>query len=122
MDESEVQPPIVTCGRGYSLAYAIYLHTISGILRTVVSYVTGPFDGFHQDILIDTPGLGGGKVRIFICIPTNEATKVEATRPLILVFEGGGFVLGEPKDGGRHDQRLANEVFLLWSYELQPSC
>ena len=41
--------------------------------------------------------------------------KAEAC-PLLLVFEGGGFILGQPEDGQKQDRRLADEV-ILWPFE-----
>src|SRR3954453_22555488 len=97
MEQLKVQPPVVTYGkRGYSFPYAIYLHVTAALLRNLVSYTSGPHEGFDKDLFIDTPGLGNGKAKSFICLPDNYDSKPKS---VILVLEGGGFVLGEPKDG-----------------------
>ena len=108
MRQLRIQPPVVTYDqRGYSFLYATYLHATAALLRSLVSYASGIHDGFDKDIFIDTPGLGNGKAKISICLPDNYDSK---PRPMILVLEGGGFVLGEPKDGKKNDRRLAQEV------------
>lgn len=113
MDQASIPPPsIVQEGTRYPYLYAIYLHTTAFLLRNLVSYYQGPHDGFDKDLVVETPGLGEGKVKISVCIPTSTTLKSKAgqQRPMVLVLEGGGFVLGQPKDGKRHDRLIADEV------------
>ncbi|KAF4626770.1 hypothetical protein G7Y89_g11386 [Cudoniella acicularis] len=64
---------------------------------------------FDKELSIDTPGLGTQKAKLSICLPKDQSSKVNR-KPLILVLEGGGFVLGEPKDGKKNDQKLSDEI------------
>lgn len=108
MKQSQVHPPVVIYGRrGYFFPYALYLHLTGAVLRKLVSYSTGAHDGFDKDLLISTPGLGDGRVKISICVPEKYGME---RKPLVLVLEGGGFVLGQPKDGKVNDRRIAREV------------
>ncbi|KAH7377424.1 alpha/beta hydrolase fold-domain-containing protein [Cadophora sp. MPI-SDFR-AT-0126] len=108
MEQLKVQPPVVIYGRrGYSFPYAIYLHGTAAILKNLVSYASGAHEGFDKDIFIETPRLGNGKVKISICLPDNYNKR---PKPVILVLEGGGFVLGEPKDGAKNDRKLTKET------------
>lgn len=110
MDESEIKEPMITDGARYSPLYAIYLHTLAAVLRNIVSYISGQHDGFDKDLILDSPGLGSGKVKISICLPSSQESKAGELKPMILVIEGGGFVLGQPRDGKRIDRMLADEV------------
>lgn len=115
MDQTEIQPPTITDGSRYSFLYAMYLHMVAALLRHIVSYISGPHDGFDRDLVIHTPGLGSGNVRISVCLPPhrNDKTAVNNPKPLVLVLEGGGFVMGQPKDGKKNDRLIANEVWIL---------
>lgn len=76
--------------------------------------MSGDGSDFDKIICVDTPGLGSGQVRCAVCLPPVFGLPCEnQLRPLLLVFEGGGFILGQPEDGQLHDRRLANEVSLL---------
>lgn len=108
MDQSAILPPKVTSGHGYSWPYTLYLYAAAVILRNVVSYMTAG-EKFDREISIGTPGLGAGKVRCCVCVPAEDGSEL-APKPLTIVLEGGGFVLGEPKDGWRNDRKLADEV------------
>jgi acetyl esterase len=75
--------------------------------------LTGPYGIFDQTLSVETPGLGEGHVHISVCLPraASVATELEReARPLILVIEGGGFVLGQPSDGGHIDRMLCDRV------------
>lgn len=114
MDQTAIRPPEVTSGPGYPFLYAVYLHATAAALRSVVSYINGRHDGFDRDLEIITPGLGPGKVKFSICLPPGykETSRENNPVPLVLVLEGGGFVLGAPKDGKQNDRLMADKVSL----------
>lgn len=73
--------------------------------------MSGDGSAFDQVFFIPTPGLGTGQVRCAVCLPNNkQATTDGKLCPLLLVMEGGGFVLGQPEDGQSRCRRLADEV------------
>lgn len=114
MNLSTIQVPKVSDGVRYSRLYALYLHSTAALLRTAVSYFNGAHNGFDKDLVLNTPGLGNGTVSISVCLPPSykdeSVTKIQTSSPLVLVLEGGGFVLGQPKDGKENDRLVANEV------------
>ncbi|EUC47350.1 hypothetical protein COCMIDRAFT_90224 [Bipolaris oryzae ATCC 44560] len=95
----QTKAPQVTSGPGYSYAYSLYLHTAAWILRKAVASMTGTGARFDAQIAVPTPGLGEGSVRCSLCLPPEGKLREGSQLPLILVFEGGGFVLGQPSDG-----------------------
>jgi hypothetical protein len=113
MDQTAIRVPEVTTGTRYSFLYAVYLHTTAAALRTLVSYVNGRHEGFDKDLEISTPGLGSGKVNVSVCFPSRYKEKANGASPLplVLVLEGGGFVLGQPKDRRQNDRLIADEVW-----------
>jgi acetyl esterase len=117
MDPSKIQVPKVTDGARYSLLYALYLHSTAALLRTAVSYFNGAHTGFDKDLVLKTPGLGNGTVSVSVCLPPQcerkSAREIQTSSPLVLVIEGGGFVLGQPKDGRKNDRLIANKVFSI---------
>jgi hypothetical protein len=85
------------------------IRAIAFVLRLYVWYTSGDGADFDRVTTIETPGLGSGQARCAICLPRSSVVASEA-KPLILVFEGGGFILGQPEDGQQHDRRLSDEV------------
>ena len=85
------------------------IHVVAYVLRLYVWYISGDGVDFDRVTTIETPGLGSGQARCAICLPRSSVVASEA-KPLILVFEGGGFILGQPEDGQQHDRRLSDEV------------
>lgn len=61
---------------------------------------------------LNGPKLGEGHLRVSICVPRSPAELDAGVRPLILVAEGGGFVLGQPTDGESNDRILRDSVSL----------
>lgn len=82
---------------------------VASLLRTWVWWLSGDGSDFDETVYVDTPGLGSGRVRCAICYPAGD-TFAGRLRPLLLVFEGGGFILGQPEDGQRQDRMLADAV------------
>lgn len=109
MKQDDIQAPCVNTGSGYGYFYSAYLHTASFILRKLVHSLTGTGELFDYQLSVDTPGLGDGSVKVCICIPHNLLTSAGAL-PLLLVAEGGGFILGEPSDGELNDRQLCDKV------------
>ncbi|PLB41235.1 alpha/beta hydrolase [Aspergillus candidus] len=97
MDQSEIKTPVVTTAAGYGLPYTLYLHSSAWLLRNLVALMSGKGELFDNNLYVDTPNLGGGRVKLSICIPNDSSP--EEPKPLVLVTEGGGFVLGQPSDG-----------------------
>jgi hypothetical protein len=114
MNPFTIQVPQVTDGVRYPHLYALYLHSTAALLRAAVSYFNGAHTGFDIDLVLKTPGLGNGTVSISVCLPPpckdKSVIEMETSSPLVLVLEGGGFVLGQPKDGKKNDRLVANEV------------
>lgn len=115
MLQSSVQPPQVqSTGPGYGLGYTCYLHSMSWVLRKGVAAFTGTGALFDKTLAVPTPGLGEGHVRISVCLPESAnlyPKSVCGPLPLILVAEGGGFVLGQPTDGEHIDRMLSDKVY-----------
>lgn len=115
MSPSEIPQPLITSGRGYGWLYALYLHIGAGILRTVVWLMTSTGKDFDRVVTIQTPGLGPGKVRCALSFPASPDPSDQPSEnlgrfPLVIVLEGGGFVLGQPEDGERNDRLVATKV------------
>lgn len=108
----EIPEPVVVTGPRRKILTDVYLHAGAAVLRNLVWYLTaGDGKDFDRITSVVTPGLGTGHVRIAICKPHPVGAATESdTKPLLLVLEGGGFILGQPEDGQKHDRRLADEV------------
>lgn len=109
MDQNTIKPPVVTTAAGYSLPYTLYLHSTAWLLRNLVALMSGTGDLFDKNLYVDTPGLGEGHVKVSICIPNGPSAR-EGPKPLVLVMEGGGFVLGQPSDGEHIVRPLSDTV------------
>jgi acetyl esterase/lipase len=113
MHQESISTPAIQIGPGRSLLTATRMHVTASFFRTVVWTMTGDGKDFDDIVYVPTPGLGTGKARCAICRPqrgrTPDATK---GRPLVMVFEGGGFILGQPEDGQAFCRRIADEVFI----------
>ncbi|KPI42875.1 Carboxylesterase NlhH [Cyphellophora attinorum] len=112
MNQTEVHRPKIADGIRYPWYYAIYLHTTAAVLRSIVSYISGRHEGFDMDLVVETPGLGAGTAKISVCLPPAADDRESGTtpKPLLLVAEGGGFVLGQPKDGRHIDRMISDET------------
>lgn len=111
MEQTDILSPEVTSGSGYGLFYTGYQHCAAALLRQVVSWLS-PGTGllFTREVIVETPGLGEGRVKCSVCLPDKTSGASNKTLPLILVFEGGGFILGQPKDGEHNSRILSDEV------------
>ncbi|KAH8901735.1 alpha/beta-hydrolase [Thozetella sp. PMI_491] len=98
MKPGDIPLPVVTSGASYSAFYGLYLHSIAWLLRKLVAAMSGNGSNFDQQVEIATPDLGEGNIRLSICLPSTSRGQGEE-RPCILIFEGGGFILGQPNDG-----------------------
>lgn len=112
MHQASISSPKISYGPGYSTTYACYLHATAWVLRKAVGYMTGTGELFDKFATVTTPGIGEGRVNISVCIPRLAGT-TQGSRPLILVAEGGGFVLGQPSDGEHIDRSLCDKVCLI---------
>lgn len=76
--------------------------------------MTGSGKDFNRVVVIQTPGLGQGNVRCALSFPTSVDLGDQPSNlpgfPLVVVLEGGGFVLGQPEDGERNDRLVADKV------------
>lgn len=102
MSESQdgITLPKVSTVQGYGLGYSIYLYSTAWLLRKAVQQYRGSGATIDKFLSVDTPGLGEGHVKVGICIPKGHKKSNSASRPLplLLVAEGGGFVLSQPTD------------------------
>lgn len=106
-------PQVTTTGPKYSFPYVLYLHSSTWLLRKAVASLTGTGELFDKTLHVDTPGLGEGRVTISVCLPkTHSNEDLGSAKPLLLVAEGGGFVLGQPTDGEHIVRRLSDKVTL----------
>jgi hypothetical protein len=119
MSESQdkIAPPTVTAVQGYGLGYSLYLHSTAWLLRKAVQQVSGNGATIDKFINVDTPGLGEGHVKVAICIPEGHKKEDSHSKPfpLLLVAEGGGFVLGQPTDGEHIIRPLSDDVSRLFA-------
>ena len=124
MASQAVPKPQVTKGKGYGLLYSLYMHATAVSMRTMLKLVMGRSKkAFDKVIYIDSPGLGTGKARVGICFPQRQVVKGVESQPLplLLVLEGGGFMIGQPEDGELHCRKLSDSVstnviyFLGWT-------
>lgn len=101
---------------GYPFMSAPYLHVMSWMMRTVMHWMSGTGVLFNKIVEVPTPGLGEGKVRCSVCVPEDSTSagarrpRSNSPKPLIIVAEGGGFIMGEPNDGERNCRNLADKV------------
>ncbi|KAJ4212363.1 hypothetical protein NW759_011751 [Fusarium solani] len=109
MHQDSISSPKITNGPGHSTPYACYLHAMAWVLRRAVAYMTGSGELFDKLTTVTTPGLGEGRVNISVCIPRLAGT-TQSLHPLVLVAEGGGFILGQPSDGEHIDRSLCDKV------------
>ncbi|KAH7019648.1 alpha/beta hydrolase fold-domain-containing protein [Ilyonectria destructans] len=112
MDQDSVRSPEITNGPGYSIPYTLYLHSAAWVLRRVVASLTGTGKLFDKIMSVPTPGLGEGKVSISVCIPQCHNV-AQSPWPVLLVAEGGGFILGQPSDGEHIDRHLCDKVGMV---------
>lgn len=111
MAQHSVPEPTVTSGPGYGLLYATYLHSAAWVLRKGVATMTGTGESFDKVVTLDTRGLGEDCVRISVCLPKEiRERNTTAPVPLLVVAEGGGFVLGQPTDGEHIIRPLSDHV------------
>ena len=112
MQQENITAPVVQNGPRRPILTATRMHITAAFFRTFVRTMTGDGKDFDDVVYVPTPGLGTGKARCAICRPRGESNaSVAQSYPLVLVFEGGGFILGQPEDGQKHDRRIADEVF-----------
>lgn len=120
MVQETVPEPKVVDRSSRTILDALYVHVGASALRNFVWLMSGDGKDFDDFINIKTPGLGSGQVRVAICRPhSTQSSQVDEPRPLVLVLEGGGFVLGQPEDGQKHDRKIAEQVNVS-SPKLQP--
>ncbi|KAG5746433.1 hypothetical protein H9Q70_010880 [Fusarium xylarioides] len=108
-EQDRVSIPTVNDGQEWPFLFRIYLNCLTWTLRKLVTVLTGPNEGHDLEVKISTPGLGAGDVICSVWLPrsTNEA---QPKHPLVLVLEGGGFVLGHPKDGRLNNRRIVDQT------------
>ncbi|SCV41356.1 uncharacterized protein FFFS_06344 [Fusarium fujikuroi] len=108
-EQSRVSIPTVTDGQEWPFPYRIYLNCVTWTLRKLVSFLTGPNEGHNREVKISTPGLGAGYVicNVWLPKPTDD---IQSKYPLVLVLEGGGFVLGHPKDGRLNNRQIVDQT------------
>lgn len=109
MKQSYIHPPTITRVKGWPFFYRLYLHCVTWILRQLVSRLTGPNLGHDLEVEICTPDLGSGNVVCNVWM-SKIATQSQQKYPLVLILEGGGFVLGHPKDGKLNNRRIVEQV------------
>lgn len=109
MEQANVHPPEITKGPGYPIYYSMYLQGAAYLLRKATAWYTGTGEAFTYHGVVDTPNLGQGLAKYSACLPTGYIHDKKSL-PLVLVIEGGGFVLGQPSDGERHDRLLSDKV------------
>lgn len=111
MELSDIPTPAVTRGPGWPILTATRIAVGAAFFRTMVWLMTGDGKDYDDFVEVPTPGLGVGRVRCAVCLPpkADQASK-ELQAPLVLVLQGGGFVLGQPEDGQQHDRKIADEV------------
>ncbi|THV47597.1 hypothetical protein BGAL_0300g00030 [Botrytis galanthina] len=97
-EQSRVSIPTEKDGQEWPFLFRIYLNCVTWTMRKLVSFLTGPNEVHDLEVKVSTPGLGAGYVicNVWLPRPTDD---IQPKHPLVLVLEGGGFVLGHPKDG-----------------------
>lgn len=111
-DQERVTIPTVTDGEEWPFLYRIYLNCVTWTLCKLVSFLTGPNEGHDREVKISTPSSGAGYVICNVCLPRHTDDS-QSKYPLVLVIEGGGFVLGHPKDGRLNNHRIVDQVCSL---------
>lgn len=112
MKQTEVGPPVIGLGSHGSLLWSPRKHIGASILRNLVWLLTGDGKDFDGSVYVDTPGLGEGRVRCRVCRPQQSPGEEGDKRvPLLMVLQGGGFILGQPEDGQKQDRQLSDEVY-----------
>jgi hypothetical protein len=111
MEQSAIPSPRFSSGPGYSIFYQAFLHVGGGLLRKTVSHLTGAEQTRQRKLVIKTPSIGAGTANISVWTPAGYSDSHNAL-PLVLVLEGGGFILGQPKDGQRNNCKIADEVIM----------
>lgn len=111
MKQSEVAAPVVVSGPWRPILTGLRLHVGAAVLRNLVWLMSGNGQDYDENFYVPTPNLGTGRVRCAACRPSRvSSTSREEPLPLVLVLQGGGFVLGQPEDGQKHDRRISDEV------------
>ncbi|KAL2844026.1 alpha/beta-hydrolase [Aspergillus pseudodeflectus] len=108
MKQADIPVPQVSGQGGRPLYATIYMYLTTWLLRNIVWYLTGPNLGHDKEISVATPGLGSGQVTCNVWMP--EFPRDARRPPMILILEGGGFVLGHPKDGRINNRLLADKT------------
>lgn len=109
MEQEGISPPRVTKSKGYGFFYDAYLSPLAFILRNAMSYMSGANERHNLVVDVLTKGLGSGSVICNIWLPKFYTPKAQGYA-MVLVLEGGGFVIGQPKDGRANNRLLADEV------------
>ncbi|KAI1344235.1 alpha/beta hydrolase fold-domain-containing protein [Xylariaceae sp. FL0016] len=107
MQQEQVKQPAISHGRGHAWYYALYLWVATWIMRQLVHRFSGDGLHFSKRIRVSTPGLGRGSVSCSVCLPRGEHPR---SLPVLIVLEGGGFVLGEPNDGEQQSRMISDRV------------
>ncbi|KAF5964357.1 hypothetical protein FBULB1_12830 [Fusarium bulbicola] len=108
-EQRRVSIPTVKDGDEWPFLFRIYLNCITWTLRKLVSFLTGPHEGHDREVKISTPGLGAGHVVCNVWLP-RSTHETQTKHPLVLVLEGGGFVLGHPKDGRLSNRQIVDQT------------
>jgi hypothetical protein len=111
-EQGRVSIPTVKDGQEWPFLFRIYLSCVTWTLRKLIAYLTGPNEGHDLEVKISTPGLGAGYVICNVWLP-RPVDEIQTKHPLVLVLEGGGFVLGHPKDGRLNNRRIVEQVCSL---------
>ncbi|KAG4277677.1 hypothetical protein FPRO04_14055 [Fusarium proliferatum] len=112
MNQDSIRPPGINQGSGYSSLYTVYLHCMAWALRMAVASMTGTGKLYDRPISVPTPEIGEGKVNVSACIP-KDLNASQISLPLLLVIQGGGFILGQPTDGEHIDRNLCDKVGMI---------
>ncbi|KAH7255120.1 alpha/beta hydrolase fold-domain-containing protein [Fusarium redolens] len=108
-EQGRVSIPTVKDGQEWPFLFRIYLSCVTWTLRKLIAYLTGPNEGHDLEVKISTPGLGAGYVICNVWLP-RPVDEIQTKHPLVLVLEGGGFVLGHPKDGRLNNRRIVEQT------------
>ncbi|KAI1843414.1 hypothetical protein JX265_013296 [Neoarthrinium moseri] len=107
MEQDQIQIPRITHGRSYPWYYVLYLQIGSWVMRQLVHQLSGNGRRFSQRITVASPGLGHGSVACSVCLPRGD---YQEPLPVVIVMEGGGFVLGEPNDGEQQSRMISDQA------------